>query len=137
MVSRALWVLLVGAGLLACGGDTEDGVDRVGPEGSKVRRQPGLNVLLITVDTLRADALGSYGNEVSETPWMDRLAATGVRFENALAHNVVTLPAHASILTGLYPQEHGVRSNPGTVRSPAHYTLSHETPRHQVAQENK
>ena len=76
-------------------------------------RQPGLDVLLITVDTLRADALGSYGNPKAVTPWMDRLAAAGVRFENARAHNVVTLPAHASILTGLYPQEHGVRDNSG------------------------
>ena len=76
--------------------------------------QPGaLSVLLITIDTLRADALGSYGNPRAETPWMDRLAAEGVRFENARAHNVVTLPTHASILTGLYPPEHGVRDNSG------------------------
>jgi arylsulfatase A-like enzyme/Flp pilus assembly protein TadD len=70
-------------------------------------------VLLITIDTLRADALGSYGNRRAETPWMDRLAREGVRFDDAHAHNVTTLPSHANIFSGLYPQEHGVRDNSG------------------------
>jgi arylsulfatase A-like enzyme/Tfp pilus assembly protein PilF len=78
-----------------------------------VRRAPGLDVLLITVDTLRADALGAYGNPRRATPWMDRLAASGVRFDDAHAHNVVTLPSHATILSGLHPHEHGVRDNSG------------------------
>jgi len=71
------------------------------------------NILLITIDTLRADALGSYGNARAATPWMDRLAAGGLRFERAHAHAVVTLPSHASILSGLYPPDHGVRDNAG------------------------
>ena len=71
------------------------------------------NVLLITIDTLRADAIGAYGNRTRATPWMDRLAAAGVRFETAHAHNVVTLPSHANILSGLYPTDHGVRDNAG------------------------
>jgi arylsulfatase A-like enzyme len=70
-------------------------------------------VLLITIDTLRTDALGSYGNAQAATPWMDRLAAAGVRFTDAHAHNVLTLPSHANILSGLYPQEHGLRDNSG------------------------
>jgi arylsulfatase A-like enzyme/Tfp pilus assembly protein PilF len=70
------------------------------------------NVLLITIDTLRADALGSYGG-AARTPNLDRLAADGVRFTFAHAHAVVTLPSHASILTGRYPFEHGVRDNAG------------------------
>jgi arylsulfatase A-like enzyme/Flp pilus assembly protein TadD len=70
-------------------------------------------VLLITVDTLRADALGAYGNKGALTPWMDRLAASGVRFDDAHAHNVVTLPSHANLLSGRYPLEHGVRDNQG------------------------
>jgi arylsulfatase A-like enzyme/Flp pilus assembly protein TadD len=78
-----------------------------------VRREPGLSVLLITVDTLRADALGAYGNGGARTPWMDALAAAGVRFEDAHAHNVVTLPSHANILSGRYATEHGVRDNSG------------------------
>ena len=78
-----------------------------------VRREAGLDVLLITIDTLRADALGCYGNTAVETPWIDRLAAGGVRFEQVHAQNVVTLPSHANILSGRYPLDHGVRDNSG------------------------
>ena len=78
-----------------------------------VRREAGLDVLLITIDTLRADALGGYGNTKVETPWIDRLAAQGVRFEQAHAQSVVTLPSHANILSGLYPLDHGIRDNAG------------------------
>jgi choline-sulfatase len=78
-----------------------------------VRGEPGLSVLLVTIDTLRADALGSYGNRSAETPWIDRLAAGGWRFDFAHAHNVVTLPSHANILSGRYPFEHGLRDNSG------------------------
>ena len=70
------------------------------------------NVLLITIDTLRADALGCYGGPAA-TPALDRLAREGVRFDFAHAHAVVTLPSHASILTGQYPFEHGLRDNSG------------------------
>jgi len=77
------------------------------------RRQAGLSVLLVTVDTLRADALGSYGRAGASTPWMDRLAAEGVRFDRAHAHNVTTLPSHANILSGRLPTDHGVRDNSG------------------------
>jgi arylsulfatase A-like enzyme/Flp pilus assembly protein TadD len=79
----------------------------------RVKRDPGLSVLLISVDTLRADALGCYGRRDAATPWIDRLAAEGVRFETAHAHNVVTLPSHANILSGQYPLRHGVRDNSG------------------------
>jgi arylsulfatase A-like enzyme/Tfp pilus assembly protein PilF len=76
-------------------------------------RGPGLDVLLVTIDTLRADALGCYGNIGAETPRIDRLAASGVRFDFAHAHNVVTLPSHANILSGRYPFDHRVRENSG------------------------
>jgi arylsulfatase A-like enzyme/Flp pilus assembly protein TadD len=76
------------------------------------------NVLLITVDTLRADALGAYGNSTAMTPWLDRLAVGGLRFTAARAHNVVTLPSHANILAGRLPTDHGVRDNAG-FRMPA------------------
>ena len=66
----------------------------------------------ITIDTLRADALGSYGGSAA-TPALDRLAAEGVRFDFAHAHAVVTLPSHASLLTGQYPFQHGLRDNLG------------------------
>ena len=79
------------------------------------RSQPrnDFNVLLITIDTLRADAIGAYGNARAATPWIDRLAAGGVRFPDAHAHNVTTLPSHANIFSGKYPTDHGVRDNLG------------------------
>lgn len=72
-------------------------------------------VLLITVDTLRADRLGCYGARRVRTPAMDALAADGVRFANALAQVPITLPSHAVILTGTYPMYNGVRdfTSPG------------------------
>jgi arylsulfatase A-like enzyme/Flp pilus assembly protein TadD len=70
------------------------------------------NVLLITIDTLRADALHSYGGRAA-TPALDRLAAEGVRFDFAHAQAVLTLPSHASILTGAYPFQHRIRDNSG------------------------
>lgn len=70
------------------------------------------NVLLVTIDTLRADALGAYGGRAA-TPNLDRLAASGARFTFAHAHGVVTLPSHTSILTGQLPYEHGIRDNIG------------------------
>ena len=77
-----------------------------------IERNVDRNVLLITIDTLRADALGAYGGRAT-TPALDRLAASGARFDFAHAHAVVTLPSHASILSGRYPYEHGVRDNTG------------------------
>jgi arylsulfatase A-like enzyme/Flp pilus assembly protein TadD len=77
-----------------------------------LRPIPAQNVLLITIDTLRADALGCYGGPAA-TPALDRLAAEGVRFDFAHAHAVVTLTSHASILTGTYPFQHGIRDNSG------------------------
>ncbi|MEX2272114.1 MAG: sulfatase-like hydrolase/transferase [Vicinamibacterales bacterium] len=78
----------------------------------EIRRTPDQNVLLITIDTLRADALGAYGGR-ARTPNLDALAARGVRYDFAHAHAVLTLPSHASILTGRYPFEHGIRDNSG------------------------
>jgi arylsulfatase A-like enzyme/tetratricopeptide (TPR) repeat protein len=71
------------------------------------------DVVLITIDTLRADAPGFAGNRRSQTPVLDRLAGQGRVFTNTHAHNVVTLPSHTNILTGLYPFQHGVRDNSG------------------------
>lgn len=71
----------------------------------------GSNILLITIDTLRADRLGAYGNVNGLTPTLDRLSAEGLRFDAAYSSVPLTLPAHASILTGLEPFSHGVRNN--------------------------
>jgi tetratricopeptide (TPR) repeat protein len=72
-------------------------------------------VLLVTIDTLRADAVSAYGNPAASTPVMDALAAKGARFTTAVAHVPLTGPSHASILTGLIPVRHGVRDNGGFV----------------------
>jgi len=80
---------------------------------TREKHEPGLSVLLISIDTLRPDALGAYGRANAGTPWIDRLAAAGVRFANAHAHNVVTLASHSNMLSGRYPFEHGVRDNSG------------------------
>ncbi len=69
------------------------------------------SVLLITLDTMRADHLGAYGYRQIRTPVLDDLAARGVLFENAITPAVMTLPSHASILTGTYPPAHGIRNN--------------------------
>jgi choline-sulfatase len=71
------------------------------------------NVLLVTIDTLRWDSLGCYGNKEGFTPALDALAQRGVRFATAVAHVPLTAPSHASILTGLTPLRHGVRDNGG------------------------
>ena len=73
------------------------------------------NVILITLDTLRSDRLSCYGSDLVDTPNIDAFAAEGVRFANAASTVPFTLPAHASIMTGLYPPGHGVRENVGYV----------------------
>ena len=82
------------------------------PGAASFARTADQNVLLVTIDTLRADALSSTGGRAA-TPNLDRLASLGVRYDFAHAHAVITLPSHASILTGLYPYQHGVHDNAG------------------------
>ena len=73
--------------------------------------RPTTNVLFITLDTTRADRLGCYGYPEAQTPTLDRLASEGVLFERACSPAPLTLPVHASLFTGLYPAEHGLRTN--------------------------
>ncbi|MEP6768799.1 MAG: sulfatase-like hydrolase/transferase, partial [Acidobacteriota bacterium] len=87
------------------------------------------DVVLITIDTLRADSVGFLGNKRVQTPALDRLAREGLVFPDAHAQSVVTLPSHANILTGLYPYQHGVRDNEGFVlpeNLPTLATLLHD-----------
>lgn len=101
---RAVAALAIGAALLLIGwlGFTRYHGEEARP-----------NVLLVTVDTLRADHVGCYGHPGAQTPTLDGLAARGVRFATAVAHAPLTAPSHASILTGLVPVRHGVRDNGG------------------------
>jgi len=68
-------------------------------------------LVLVTLDTTRRDAVGTYGDHSTVTPTLDSLAADGVRYLRAVASSPLTLPSHATLLTGLDPPEHGVRSN--------------------------
>ena len=75
----------------------------------------GANVLLVTIDTLRADHVGAYGSTGALTPTFDALAKDGLRFDRTYAHVPLTLPSHASLLTAAYPSRNGVHDN-GTFR---------------------
>src|SRR4051794_13453119 len=77
-----------------------------------VSRQ-SLNVVLVTLDTTRADRIGAYGAKDVETPVLDGIARDGVIFEQAVSAAPLTLPAHSSIFTGKFPPAHGVRDNGG------------------------
>ena len=82
------------------------------------------NVVLITIDTLRPDHLHCYGYGKIETPTIDRIAQTGVLFENAVTQTPLTPPSHASILTGLNPPAHKVRDTGGFILPDAIPTLA-------------
>jgi arylsulfatase A-like enzyme/Flp pilus assembly protein TadD len=109
-----LFALLLPA--LACGPSDEpapapDGPDDAAaapaiPESSVFDR-----VVLVSIDTLRADHVGAYGAESARTPTLDALAARGVRFEQAISPVPLTLPSHTTLMTGLRPPSHGVRHN--------------------------
>jgi arylsulfatase A-like enzyme/tetratricopeptide (TPR) repeat protein len=103
MKRGAFALVLACAGLVACRPSPE-------PPFAGTSRP---DIVLITIDTLRADSPGFADNGKVATPTMDRLAREGVVFRQAYAHNVVTLPSHANILPGLYPWQHGVRDNDG------------------------
>lgn len=79
--------------------------------GCSSKEAPGTNLLLITLDTTRADRLGAYGYSAGSTPHLDALARVGVTFEEAHSSAPMTLPAHATMFTGLLPPEHGARVN--------------------------
>jgi arylsulfatase A-like enzyme/tetratricopeptide (TPR) repeat protein len=98
----ALWLAVV---IAACGRPTSPAP----PAGAPVL--PRGNVLLVTIDTLRADRVGAYGGPAGVTPTLDRLAAEGLRVETVYAHVPLTLPSHAALLTGAYPFVNGVRDN--------------------------
>jgi arylsulfatase A-like enzyme/Flp pilus assembly protein TadD len=83
----------------------------------------GADVVLVTIDTLRADHLGCYGDKLIKTPNIDGLAADGARFENAFAVVPVTLPSHTSIMTGTYPMYTGMHDFSGNKLNPQQATL--------------
>lgn len=106
-------VLAAGASFIGCG-------SRPGA----VKRDDRLNVLLVTLDTTRADRLGCYGYSRGKTPNLDALAAAGVLFQSAYAQVPLTLPSHCSIMTGTTPLGHGVHNNGSYVLAPERTTLA-------------
>ncbi len=132
-IRRGLPVVLLVPALVAtsgCGGSERgqrgEDAERIGENGAPGRAS-GYNLLLVTVDTLRADRLGCYGQAVPDlemTPNIDRLARSGVLFEQATAPAPITLPSHASIFTGLDVPNHGVRHNTGFRLGSEHPTLA-------------
>lgn len=102
MTVRITIIVILGAAVLGgCGGEVS---------APKVDRP---NLLLITLDTLRADHLGCYGGSAAKTPVLDGLAKEGILFMNTVAPVPLTLPSHSSLFTGHYPMAHGVRDNGG------------------------
>ena len=110
----ALAVVLVGAGLYFV----------LKPAAVPIIRDDKLNIVLITLDTTRADHLGAYGYAQAKTPNLDSIARNGVRFANAYAQVPLTLPSHSSLLTGTYPLTHGVHNNGAYVLPPGAVTLA-------------
>ena len=82
------------------------------------------DVIVVTMDTTRADHLACYGYPGVRTPVLDALAGRGVLFEQCAAASPLTLPSHATIMTGMYPTYHGVRINGNTAVSEAQTTLA-------------
>ncbi len=113
VIAAAVWFFVAGPGR---GGRLPDGAS--------------FNILLLTLDTTRADHLGCYGLASAKTPALDGLARDGVRFSRAYCPAPLTLPSHASILSGLYPASHGVRNNgrelPSTVKTLAEILKGHD-----------
>ncbi|MGE0815938.1 MAG: sulfatase-like hydrolase/transferase [Vicinamibacterales bacterium] len=85
--------------------------------------EPARHLVLVTIDTLRADRVGAYGYARARTPVLDGLAAAGLRMDRAFTAAPVTLPSHASLMTGRYPPAHGARHN-GIALPPGHPTLA-------------
>ena len=94
------------------------------PAAAQTTAKPALNVVLITIDTLRADHVGCYGYKQIKTPNIDGLAAEGARFERAFAVVPVTLPSHTAMLTGTYPMLSGMHDFSGNKLSPLQPTLA-------------
>lgn len=95
-----------------------------GAEGAAPGPYPLAPVIVISIDTLRADRLPAYGYSAGRTPALDALARESVLFEDVYSHVPLTLPAHASLFTGLLPPRHGVRDNGGFTLDAAHLTLA-------------
>jgi arylsulfatase A-like enzyme/Tfp pilus assembly protein PilF len=119
------FLVALGAGWwwLSTGGPERAGEVELGALAGNARRD-ALNLVVITLDTTRADHIGAYGSTLAKTPVLDALAKEGVLFEHAMSTAPLTLPAHSSMFTGRFPPEHGVRDNGGFFLDDTQVTLA-------------
>lgn len=107
VLQRIALLGLVGAATILFGCDEDESAEE-GKAAVSTARRAGPNAVVISLDTLRADRLGSYGHRARTSPALDALAARGTRFEHAFAEATWTLPSHMTLFTGLHPSAHGV-----------------------------
>ncbi len=132
---RNVLVYAFAAGLIAMAPGCKPKTSTPAPDVDSLSRHlaEGTNVVLITLDTTRADRIGSYGYSSASTPAIDALAARGVQFDQAFAQVPLTLPSHATMMTGRYPRELGVRVNARDSLGDDHTTLASEAKKHGYA----
>ena len=106
---RAVCLMIASALAAGCGPSDQPASDAPAAAVAREPAPPPRHVLLVSIDTLRADHLGCYGYPKPTSPQLDALAAESIVFDNAWATAPWTLPSHASLLTGLYPSHHGAR----------------------------
>ena len=119
MLAKPAAIVILACASVNCG---PRGRSEVEPPAAGILRSA--NVLLVTIDTLRADRVGAYGSQLGVTPTLDRLAAEGLRYDTARAHVPLTLPSHATVMTGRYPFNNGVRDNGSFRLDGSHPTLA-------------
>lgn len=115
LLALALWFAV---------GCADSDVESESPRAADTTRSGKPNVVLITLDTVRADALNAYGQALPSSPEIERIGREGVVFDRAFTSAPSTLPSHASILTARYPFANGVRSNAGYVLPQENVTLA-------------
>jgi arylsulfatase A-like enzyme/tetratricopeptide (TPR) repeat protein len=108
--------------LIACGSSEPQTAASPSPAAPAAPARP--DVVLITLDTVRADRIGAYGYQTAHTDTIDKLASEGLRFERAYSVLPLTIPAHASMFTGLYPFHHDIRDNGAGVLTDARLTMA-------------
>jgi choline-sulfatase len=126
MVSKKTRFLLLAAGLFVAAGVLWLWIRPATSGLARLRGSGEYNVVLITLDTTRADRLHCYGFPYIDTPAIDRFAREGIKFERCYSQTPLTLPSHTTIMTGTYPPYHGVRDNGGFIAPPALKTLAEE-----------
>ncbi len=121
LLACMIWVCFLGACRAGPGSERPEVLKTDDPS---IGRAPDRNLLIVTLDTTRADRLGAYGFAGIQTPTLDRLARDGVLYRQATSVAPLTLPAHCSLFTGLNPPRHGVRDNAGRKLDTSRTTLA-------------